>query len=550
MLTLLTIKNYALISHTSIPFKDGFSIITGETGAGKSILLDALGLVLGRRADRTALRNESEKCIVEAHFDIKAYGLLSFFESNDLDYEDTTIIRREILPSGKSRAFINDSPATLPVLSSLATQLLDIHSQHQTHDLFENSYQLNILDVLSKSQPLRSAYGKLLTEYKSSLVQLQGLQNAQREALQQQDYFAFLYQELVDVQLRAGEQQDLEQQQEKLSNVETLSEHLGFVHRLLEQEQVGVLSQLREIKQRLQKISGISSEYQELLDRINSAEIELKDFSAETTQLAEHLINDPTLLEETISRLQIIYHLQKKHQVSSVDELLDLQTELFEKLDYNDQLSEQITRLENHIEVLTKQLKSKAADLHENRMNIIPQLKNKIQTIVSELGMPYAQFEYQLETADQFFSSGMDTLEVYFSANKGMPFVSLKKAASGGEMSRIMLAVKAILAQHTQLPTIIFDEIDTGVSGDVANKMGNIMQQMSKKMQVFGITHLPQVAAKGNQHYKVSKTQSDEGTVSDIQLLDEQERVLEIAQMLSGVQITDEAVANAKILLK
>lgn len=550
MLTHLIIKNYALISHTSIPFKDGFSIITGETGAGKSILLDALGLILGKRADRTALRNESEKCIVEAHFDIEAYDLVPFYESHNLDYESTTIIRREILPSGKSRAFINDSPTTLPILSSLGTKLLDIHSQHQTHDLFENTYQLQILDALSKNQHLLSEYKKLLAEYKNISTQLQELQNAQREAIQQQDYFAFLYQELVDAQLKVDEQEQLEQQQEKLAHVETLSEHLVVVHQLLELEQVGVLSQLREIKQRFQKISSISSEYQNLLDRVVSTEIELKDFSEEISQISEQLVNDPKLLEEIIYRLQLIYQLQKKHQVSSVEELMNLQVELSEKLYYNDQLSEQVVYLESHLEILKKQLIDKAADLHKNRLNIIPQLKDQIQAIISELGMPYAHFDYQLQITDQFFSNGMDSLEVYFSANKGMPFVSLKKAASGGEMSRIMLAVKAILAQHAHLPTIIFDEIDTGVSGDIANKMGNIMLQMSKKMQVFSITHLPQVAAKGSQHFKVSKTQSDESTVSDIQLLDEQERVLEIAQMLSGMQITDEAIANAKILLK
>lgn len=549
MLASLSIKNFALIEQLDIRFSNEFSIITGETGAGKSILLGALGLVLGRRADLTSLKDKEQKCIIEAHFEIKAYALQPFFEENDLDYEDTTIIRREILPSGKSRAFVNDSPVNLQELQQLGDFLLDIHSQHQTQELSNEEYQIQILDAIAGQQPLLQEYKSSLSTYKTVKARLKKLQSEKEALVKEQDYNSFLLEELLAANLKEGEQQEYEAVFEKLNNVEFIKESLDKSLAVADEEQIGVTQNLKEIKASLQKIAGLSSEYQELFDRVSSVLIEFDDVSDEIRKHAETLMSDPEQLELVNQKLQLIYSLQKKHQVGTVEELLVIQNDLDNKAVFADDLEAMIHSLEKELEATIVVLDAKAAAISESRKQAAPVLIEKIIAILSELGMPNARFEFEIKQTDTYLLSGKDEVQLLFSANKGTSFGLLKKVASGGEMSRIMLAVKAILANYTKLPTIIFDEIDTGVSGEIAHKMGDIMKKMSKQMQVFAITHLPQIAAKGNQHYKVFKSTQGENTVSELKLLGNEERIVEIAEMLSGKDISDSALNHAKSLL-
>ena len=549
MLASLSIKNFALIEQLDIRFSNEFSIITGETGAGKSILLGALGLVLGRRADLTSLKDKEQKCIIEAHFEIKAYALQPFFEENDLDYEDTTIIRREILPSGKSRAFVNDSPVNLQELQQLGDFLLDIHSQHQTQELSNEEYQIQILDAIAGQQPLLQEYKSSLSTYKAVKARLKKLQSEKEALVKEQDYNSFLLEELLAANLKEGEQQEYEAVFEKLNNVEFIKESLDKSLAVADEEQIGVTQNLKEIKASLQKIAGLSAEYQELFDRVSSVLIEFDDVSDEIRKHAETLMSDPEQLELVNQKLQLIYSLQKKHQVGTVEELLVIQNDLDNKAVFADDLEAMIHSLEKELEATIVVLDAKAAAISESRKQAAPVLIEKIIATLSELGMPNARFEFEIKQTDTYLLSGKDEVQLLFSANKGTSFGLLKKVASGGEMSRIMLAVKAILANYTKLPTIIFDEIDTGVSGEIAHKMGDIMKKMSKQMQVFAITHLPQIAAKGNQHYKVFKSTQGENTVSELKLLGNEERIVEIAEMLSGKDISDSALNHAKSLL-
>ncbi len=549
MLVHLIIKNYALIAHASLSFTDGLTVITGETGAGKSILLDALGLVLGKRADLSALRNTGEKCVIEAHFDLQHYSLQSFFETNELDYDSQTILRREILPSGKSRVFVNDSPVTLQVLTLLGEQLIDIHSQHQTQELFQESYHLQVIDALAKNNLVLETYRKKLLTYKGIQHQIQVLKEEQQALSKEQDYISFLLHELVEAQLKPGEQEEMEADLQRLSNVEFVEEALQKSHSVLTDEQFGILQMLKEVKASLQKIGHIAPEYEELYERIQSSEIELKDITDELHLLSGKLEQDPQQLELLSSKLQLIYQLQKKHQVQTVNELIEVRETLTKKVFKAGGIDERLIELEKEEELLVKELQKLGEELHKKREKAIPGLMSQLKDTISPIGMPNAQFDYKLQKTSHFYHNGTDTLQVLFSANKGMPFAPMKKAASGGEMSRIMLTIKAILSQYTQLPTLILDEIDTGVSGDVADKMGTIMKQMSTYMQVFAITHLPQVAAKGKIHFKVMKDQSATVTQSKIAALSESDRVSELAQMLSGNKVTEAAVLHAKTLL-
>ena len=549
MITSLSIKNYALIEKLAIDFSKGFSIITGETGAGKSIILGALGLVLGKRADLTSLKNKDDKCVIEGYFDISKYNLLPFFEANDLDYEDETIIRREILPSGKSRAFINDSPVNLQELQELSLFLIDIHSQHQTQELSEEKVQFEIIDAIADNQTTILEYQLLLKSYKSDKSKLTALLKKQSESAKEQDYNTFLLEELVLAQLKSGEQEMLEADFEKLNNVEIIKESIDKSLAIANEEQIGVIHNLKEIKIALQKIASFSPEYHSLLERITSVTIEFDDISEELNRCSEKLINDPEQLDLISQKLQLLYNLQKKHQVSTVDELIEIQTNLENTVLELGNLEEEITTLTNSIDYKATNLDSLAAMIHKKRRESIPILSQKLITILETLGMPNVRFKMDINATSTYFENGKDELQFLFSANKGTDFGLLKKVASGGEMSRIMLAVKAILAQYSKLPTLIFDEIDTGVSGEIANRMGEIMKEMSQNMQIFAITHLPQIASKGTSHFKVSKSTVGEDTQSELKLLSNDERIVEIAQMLSGNVITDSALNHAKALL-
>lgn len=549
MLIQLSIKNFALIEQLEMNFSDQLSIITGETGAGKSILLGALGLVLGKRADLTSLKDKEQKCVIEAQFQIDKYNLKPFFFENDLDYENVTIIRREILPSGKSRAFVNDSPVNLNELQELGEFLIDIHSQHQTRELSEEEYQIQILDAIAGNSAVLLEYKNKLSEYKSAKGQLKKLISEKEALAKEQDYNSFLLDELLSANLKAGEQSALESIFEKLNNVEFIKEALDKSLALANEEQIGIIQNLKEVKVSLLKIAGLSSEFNDLSERVSSVLIEFDDIANELFNQSEKLVNDPEQLELVNQKLQTIYSLQKKHQVNSVEELLAIQTDLDNKVVLADDLESAIDTLENTILAIAVDLDQLAVTISDSRNKAVPVLTDKITSILTQLGMPNARFQFDIKTSETYTAFGKDIVVLLFSANKGTDFGLLKKVASGGELSRIMLAVKAILAEYSKLPTIIFDEIDTGVSGEIAHKMGDIMKVMSKEMQVFAITHLPQIAAKGQQHYKVFKSIQGENTISELKLLSDEERIVEIAEMLSGKDISDSALNHAKALL-
>ncbi|MFM2369255.1 MAG: repair protein RecN [Bacteroidota bacterium] len=549
MITSLSIKNYALIEKLTIDFSKGFSTITGETGAGKSIILGALGLVLGKRADLTSLKNKEEKCVIEAYFEISKYNLLPFFDANDLDYENETIIRREILPSGKSRAFINDSPVNLQELQELSLFLIDIHSQQQTQELSDENVQFDIIDAIANNKETILDYQSLLKSYKSDKSKLNSLLKKQSESKKEQEYNTFLLDELVAAKLKSGEQEILEADFEKLNNVEIIKESIDRALAIANEEQIGVLNNLKEIKISLQKIAPFSADYHSLLERITSLTIEFDDISDEMNRYSEKLVNDPEQLDLISQKLQVIFNLQKKHQVITVDELLEIQTNLENSVLELGNIEEEIIALTHSIEQKITALDAMSIIIHNNRLESIPVLSQKLITILETLGMPNVRFKIDINAAETYFQNGKDELQFLFSANKGTDFGLLKKVASGGEMSRIMLAVKAILAQYSKLPTLIFDEIDTGVSGEIAIRMGEIMKEMSQEMQIFAITHLPQIAAKGNAHFKVFKSTVGDDTQSELKLLNEEDRVVEIAQMLSGTIVSESALNHAKALL-
>ncbi len=549
MLTALTIKNYALIDHLQVDFNSGFTIITGETGAGKSILLGGLSLILGKRADLSSLKDPETKCIIEAVFDISNYHLKSLFKREDLDYEPQTIIRREILPSGKSRAFVNDSPVNLSSLQLLGSQLIDIHSQHQTLQLTENTFQFQVVDALAKTQKDLKRYTDDLKEYKKAEQDLQALLDLKSEAVKEHDYNTFLLQELVEAQLVEGDLEALEIEYETLNNIGAVKERLSEANQLLSEEQIGAITTLTRLKGTLEKLTQVSTTYDSLFERVQSCCIEIDDIYAEVDALQDRVEADPNRLETVSSRLQVLNGLLQKHQVVTVSELILLRDALTEKVGVTENLDEAILAKEAEISKRAAALDHIAQTLHEKRTKAIPSLLKQLQKILIDLGMPNATFKIGVEASATYQSNGKDILEFLFSANKGGQFNALKKAASGGELSRIMLAIKLILSKYIQLPTIMFDEIDTGVSGEISNKMGDIMLQMSANMQVFSITHLPQVAAKGHAHFKVYKEDVAQKTQTNLVQLNAEERVTEIAQMLGGLELTSSAVAHAKELL-
>ena len=549
MLLSLSVQNYALIEQLNINFTNQFATITGETGAGKSILLGALGLIMGNRADLSSLKDKEKKCVVEASFEVSKYKLQPLFAANDLDYEDTTIIRREILPSGKSRAFINDTPVNLSELQILAENLIDIHSQQQTRELEQQNYQISILDAISSNSGNLKQYSVLLSDFKQKSKELE-VAIAEKNALfTAQEYNSYLLNELIQIALQPNEQAELEEELLSLNNSELISETLAKLVSNANDEQFGFINALKECKNAFHKIANFSTSYSELYERLNSSLIELEDITDTSFNLAEKNVYNPERLEFISGRLQTIYDLQKKHQVSTIEDLIEIRNQLDEKVLLVDNLEEKINKLNTYLSAKTSELNKVATSITESRSKAIPVFIDKVSSILFQLGMPDSQFKMELIASNQFLSNGKDELEVLFSANKGTSLGSFKKVASGGEMSRIMLAIKSVLADFSQLPTILFDEIDTGVSGEIALKMGEIMKKMSANLQVFAITHLPQIASKGDAQYKVSKETIAENTISKIVKLNNEQRIVEIAEMLSGKQITDSALTHAKTLL-
>ena len=549
MLVSISIKNYALINELHIDFSSGLSIITGETGAGKSILLGALGLVLGNRADSSSLKNTTTKCVVEAIISIDTYSLQDFFETEDIDYESNTILRREILPSGKSRAFVNDTPVTLLVLTALRARLIDIHSQHQTLQVSDQKFQFQLMDAIANNESKLASYKIGLASYTKEKKRLEEIQLAQREASLQYDYNSHLYNELLEAKLIEDEQELLEEKLDKINNVEEIKQNLSEALQLTTDENIGIQNLLFSLEQKLAKIASYSGEYQELLDRISSVKIESDDIIGEIETAYESVDFNPTEAEQLNDRLQLIYNLQKKHYVNTISELLTIQSELFKKVNTVENAEQSLLDQETIVKGIANKLDAVALKISDARSKIILKLSKQLADILADLGMPHARFQIKNTLSENYYKNGKDSLEFLFSANKGGQYGELKKVASGGELSRVMLAIKKILSENSQLPTIIFDEIDSGVSGEISNKMAHIMSQMSQKMQVITITHLPQIAAKGNQHYKVFKEEVNNITTTNLKQLSEDERIVEIAEMLSGKNISDSALTHAKELL-
>jgi DNA repair protein RecN (Recombination protein N) len=549
LLVSISIKNYALINELHIDFSSGLSIITGETGAGKSILLGALGLVLGNRADSSSLKNTTTKCVVEAIISIDTYNLQDFFETEDIDYESNTILRREILPSGKSRAFVNDTPVTLLVLTALRARLIDIHSQHQTLQVSDQKFQFQLMDAVANNESKLASYKSGLASYTKEKKRLEEIQLTQREASLQYDYNSHLYNELLEAKLLEDEQELLEEKLDKINNVEEIKQNLSEALQLTTDENIGIQNLLFSLEQKLAKIASYSGEYQELLDRISSVKIESDDIIGEIETAYESVDFNPTEAEQLNDRLQLIYNLQKKHYVNSISELLTIQSELFKKVNTVENAEQSLLDQETIVKGIANKLDAVALKISDARSKIILKLSKQLADILADLGMPHARFQIKNTLSENYYKNGKDSLEFLFSANKGGQYGELKKVASGGELSRVMLAIKKILSENSQLPTIIFDEIDSGVSGEISNKMAHIMSQMSQKMQVITITHLPQIAAKGNQHYKVFKEEVNNITTTNLKQLSEDERIVEIAEMLSGKNISDSALTHAKELL-
>lgn len=549
MLVSLSIKNYALIEDLKVDLKEGLSIITGETGAGKSILLGGLALVLGKRADASLVYDKKKKCIIEAEFDIGSYDLLPFFEVNDLDYDPLVIIRRELLPGGKSRAFVNDTPTNLSVLNQLTEQLIDVHSQHETLQLSDPEYQFHIIDALAKNQQILARYFGGHNHLRHLIHELNDIESRQLKAQKEYDYNVFVWNELDQAELRADEQEEMERDLEKLSHVEEIKEQISGIIDIAEMDQMGALSLLANMDQHLSRISGYDELYAQLSERFKSSLIEFKDIIEELNAENDKLVHDPAEQNKVERRLEEIYHLQKKHGVASIAALLEVKDSYESKIVEVDNAEEVIKKKQIEISAAESELNLLADDIHQRRSSAIPKFIKQIESVLGKLEMKNTRFNIELVKSDQFLNNGKDQLNFLMSSDKGKNFEPLKRVASGGEMSRMMLGIKYILSQYSKLPAIVFDEIDTGVSGEVSNRIAELMLLMSRNMQVITITHLPQVAAKGQQHYKVYKDETQGTISSNIKLLSEEERLVELAEMLGGSLITESAMAHAKQLL-
>lgn len=550
MLKSLYIKNYALIDSLEMDFEPGFSVITGETGAGKSIILGALSLILGQRADIKSIKQGENKCVIEGMFDVSAYDFKSFCEETGLEYDpDSYTLRREILATGKSRAFINDSPVSLNDLKALGNLLIDIHSQHQNLVLGDSRFQMQVVDILASTRSVLKEYANAFKKYKQAEKALAELKEQASRNKEDEDYFRYQFEALNDAKLTEGEQEKLEVELKELSHSEEIKTALYKVYTMLSDDDRGVVSALKEGVSTAQNLKGIYINAESIFQRLESAYIDLKDLSAETERYAEDVEFNPERLAFIDERLDLIYSLQQKHRVSSIAELLNIYNSLGEKINNIDLYEQRIEELQNELNIKEEIMLSLAEELSKKRKAAIPDIEKKLIEKVAYLGIPNVRFCCTIERKNYPDSSGIDDLQFLFSANKNIPLQPVAEVASGGEISRVMLCLKSMIAGATALPTIIFDEIDTGVSGEIADKMGQIMQEFGREMQVIAITHLPQIAAKGQVHYFVFKADEGDTTTTKLRRLTNEERVKELAQMLSGSEITDAAIQNAKVML-
>lgn len=549
MLKSLLVQNYALINHLDIQFRPGFSIITGETGAGKSILLGALGLILGQRADTNVLYNKSKKCIVEGVFQVGGYGLESFFLENDIDFESTTTLRREITESGKSRAFINDTPVNLNQLRDLTVKLVNIHSQHETLLLSDSLFQLDVVDVLAGVSSQLEVYRKMYREFRATEKFYAQLLEEARQAAMDLDYFQFQLNQIEEAKLLPGEQKELEEEQSTLSHAEEIQTNLAQSVSLLATGDTAILLMLKDTLSAITRIKDFYPKAESLMERLNSSLIELKDISSEIEKLAVSIEIDPQRLGHVNERLDMIYSLQQKHKVATLEELMAIGDELAKKVGHIQSYDEEIEKTRVKLEELRNSVEEGATAISEKRMSVKPAMEESVVDLLKNLGIPNALFKVMITNLPDFTINGKDKVVYLFSANKQSDLMELSKVASGGELSRVMLSLKSLLSESRLLPTIIFDEIDAGVSGEIADKMGNILRKMSKGIQLVNITHLPQVASKGDTHYLVYKQDNESATYTHIKLLSKDERVLEIARMLSGEELTEAAIRNARELM-
>jgi len=545
----LKISNFALIETLHVSFSGGMSVITGETGAGKSILLGGLSLVLGKRATLSSVMDSSQKCIVEATFDVTHYDLKQFFEEQHLDYDVEIIIRREIAPSGKSRAFVNDSLVNLDVLSVLASNLIDVHSQHETQILLRSEYQFSLLDALAENDLLLHQYQSALKTYQEVVKEYDALNQKEQLLKESYDLKRFLHDEIEDANLSIGTQEVLERKVSQLTHVEVLQEYFSEGIGIIESEQSGVLDQMATVRSIMNQVTKKTGDFGALFDKAQSLFVEIEEFLNDLKDKFENLEGNPEDLAPLQEKLNVLYALQHKHKVDSVEAILTVKEQLKKELSTTENLSETLTALSEKRQILHHKLTDLSTAIHERRVKAIPFVIEEMTALIAQMGMENAQFRIDLFEASDFLSNGKDQLNFLFAANSGSVFNPLNKVASGGELSRIMLAIKSILCRFKKLPTIIFDEIDSGVSGKISNSMALIMETLANKMQVIAITHLPQVAAKGNAHFKVFKTVNNNKTETQVNSLSFAERVEEIAQMLSGEELTETALAHAKNLL-
>lgn len=551
MLRSLYIQNYALIEKLDIRFDSGFSVITGETGAGKSIILGAIGLLLGQRADVKSIRKGATKCVIEAHFDVSAYGMQPFFEANELEYEDECILRRELYASGKSRAFINDTPASLAQMKELGELLIDVHSQHQNLLLNKEGFQLNVLDLLAHDEAELAAYQKLYNDWRQARQDLEELVARAEQSRADEDYIRFQLEQLEEANLTDGEQEELEQEAEMLTHAEDIKAGLYRAGQALNADEGSVLEALKDCQNTMMSLRSVFAPAGELADRLDSVYIELKDISQEVSDKEEEVEFNPARLDEVNARLNLIYSLQQKHRVDTVKALLSLQENYALQLSAITSSDEDIARLEARVKELFTQVTAQAQVLTEARTRAAREVERQMAARLVPLGMPNVRFQVEIGTRKEPGVHGADTVNFLFSANKNGVLQSISQVASGGEIARVMLSVKAMIAGAVKLPTIVFDEIDTGVSGEIADRMADIMQEMGDNdRQVISITHLPQIAARGRAHYKVYKEDNEVETNSHIRRLTDDERVEELAHMLSGATLTEAALNNARALLK